>query len=107
VTTELADLVLRLRSPRLEILKDQRGAEIRRPVAEATLAFYPPGEAEPAAESPEFRLAAPLGKIEADDLNFYLERFHLTPYGVFADRAQRIADQLPEWGEDLWDALQP
>lgn len=105
--TELADLVLRLSNPRFEIIKDKRGADVRRPVADATLAFYPPGAAEPAAVSPEFKLAAPLGTIEGDDLSFYLERYHITPFGVFANRANAIEGRLPEWGKDLWQALRP
>ncbi|MBI1381653.1 MAG: CHAT domain-containing protein [Planctomycetaceae bacterium] len=99
-TSPLADLVLRLRATRFELVDGNR-----RPVATASLAFYPPGAAEPAAESPEFPFAAPLGKIEAGDLRFYLERYFLTPFGGFAKRARHIEAQLPEWGQDLWDAL--
>ena len=101
----LADLVLRLRAARFELVKDQNDAEVRRPVATATLAFYPPGATEPTVESPEFRFTAPLGKIEAGDLRFYLERYFLTPFGEFSKRARRIEEQLPEWGQDLWDSL--
>lgn len=101
----LADLVLRLRAPRFELVKNPQGAEVRRPVATATLAFYPPDATAPAAESPEFTLTAPLGKIEAGDLRFYLERYFLTPYGPFAERARGVEKRLPEWGQDLWDAL--
>ncbi len=101
----LADLVLRLRATRFELVKDEQGKDVRRPVATATLAFYPPDAEEPAAESPEFPFAAPLGKIEAGDLRFYLERYLLTPFGEFAKRAAGIEAQLPEWGQDLWDAL--
>ena len=103
--TTLADLVLRLRATRFDLVKNEQGAEVRRPVATASLAFYPPDATEPAAESPEFTLIAPLGRIEADDLRFYLERYFITPFGVFADRAHRIEQQLPDWGRDLWDAL--
>jgi tetratricopeptide (TPR) repeat protein len=105
--TELADLVLHLRNPRFEFLKDEKGGEIRRPVAEASLAFYPPNASKPSHESPEFIFAAPLGKIEAADLSYYLERYFITPFGVFKDRADAIAARLPEWGHDLWSALAP
>jgi len=47
----LADLVLRLRAPRFELVKNPQGADVRRPVATATLAFYPPDAAAPAADS--------------------------------------------------------
>lgn len=101
----LADLVLRLRAPRFELVKNPQSVEVRRPVATATLAFYPPDATAPVAESPEFTLTAPLGKIEAGDLRFYLERYFLTPYGPFAERARSVETRLPEWGQDLWDAL--
>ena len=57
------------------------------------------------AESPEFPLIAPLGRIEATELRFYLERYFLTPYGTFTERARGIEARLPEWGQDLWEAL--
>ncbi len=101
----LADLVLRLRAPRFELVKNPQGADVRRPVATAVLAFYPPDATAPAAESPEFTLTAPLGKIEAGDLRFYLERYFLMPYGPFAERARGVETRLPEWGQDLWDVL--
>lgn len=101
----LADLVLRLRAARLEMVKNPQGAEVRRPAATASLAYYPPGATDPAAESPEFPLIAPLGKIEASDLRFYLERYFLTPYGSFTERARGIEARLPEWGQDLWETL--
>lgn len=101
----LADLVLRLRAARFEMVKNAQGAEVRRPAATASLAYYPPDATEPAAESPEFRLIAPLGRIEATDLRFYLERYFLTPYGEFAKRARGIDVRLPEWGQDLWATL--
>ena len=99
----LADLVLRLRDARFEIVNEG----VRRPVATATLAYCPPGAAEAEIESPVFTVAAPLGAVETGDLAYYLERYHLTPFGIFAERAKAIEDRFPEWGEDRWDALQP
>lgn len=101
----LADLVLRLRAARFEMVKNPQGAEVRRPAATASLAYYPPEATEPAAESPDFPLIAPLGRIEAADLRFYLERYFLTPYGSFTERARGIEARLPEWGQDLWETL--
>ncbi len=101
----LADLVLRLRAARFEMVKNPQGAEVRRPAATASLAYYPPGSTEPAAESPEFMLVAPLDKVVATDLRFYLERYFLTPYGSFTERARGIEARLPEWGQDLWETL--
>lgn len=101
----LADLVLRLRAARFEMVKNPQGAEVRRPAATASLAYYPPGATEPAAESPELMLVAPLDKVVATDLRFYLERYFLTPYGSFTERARGIEARLPEWGQDLWETL--
>ena len=71
--------MLRLRNPRFDLVKNEKGSDVRRPVADATLVFYLPNAAEPAIKSPAFILAAPLGKIETGDLSYYLERYHLTP----------------------------
>lgn len=101
----LADLVLRLRAARFEMVQNPQGAEVRRPAATASLAYYPPDATDPAAESPEFPLIAPLGRIEATELRFYLERYFLTPYGEFTKRARGIEARLPEWGQDLWETL--
>lgn len=105
--TPLADLRLRLRNPRFELVNDGAGVEVPRPVAEASLAFFPPGAETPEIESPEFTCVAPLGKLEEGDLTFYLERYHITPFGNFTRRAEEIESRLPEWGQDLWDALRP
>jgi hypothetical protein len=102
----LADLVLRLRAPRFEIVKNPQGADVRRPVATASLAYYPPGATDPAAESQDFLFKSPLGGIEAGDLRFYLERYFLTPYGTFRERAGRIEAALPEWGQNLWESCE-
>lgn len=105
--SDLADLVLALRNPRFEDVEGADGVKGRRAVAEAQLSFYPPNAAGAAVASPEFTFIAPLGKLEASDLSYYLERYHITPFGVFADRARDIEEHLPEWGETLWFALEP
>ncbi|TWU03003.1 CHAT domain-containing protein [Stieleria varia] len=101
----LADLVLRLRATRFELVKNPQGKEVRRPVATASLAYFPPDATDPEVVSPEFTLVAPLGKIEADEMRFYLERYFILPYGNFAERARGIEQRLPLWGQDLWAAL--
>jgi tetratricopeptide (TPR) repeat protein len=55
-------------------------------------------------ESQSFSFTAPLGPIELDDLEWYLERYHIWPIGVFQDKARRIESKLPKWGQDLYDA---
>jgi hypothetical protein len=49
----------------------------------------------------------PLGPIEMDDLEWYLERYYIWPVGVFQDRARRIESTLPQWGQDLYNAAMP
>ena len=57
-----------------------------------------------AVESKRFNFTAPLGVIEAEDLRWYLEEYYVWPIGVFKERAERIETQLPEWGQDLYQA---
>lgn len=69
------------------------------------MTYTPPAyPAAPRVESPRFRLTAPLGPIEAEELRWYLEQYYLWPTGVFQDRARRVEAQLPEWGQALYEA---
>ncbi len=126
--SDLADLVLELSAPEMKLVKSKEGAEVLRPVATAQLVYHPPRSASrsvdtpvhdgdsreaggqecpPSLKSPEFQFVAPLGKVEASDLRFYLERYLITPFGEFTKRKERIEAQFPEWGGDLYDALLP
>ncbi len=93
----LADLVLILDSP------DRN--DLGRPTASARLAYYAPDSTEPPLLSEPFPFTAPLGKIEADDLRFYLERYLITPFGTFTERKERIETQFRTWGMELFKAL--
>lgn len=92
----IADLTLKLSDPYIDESDGKhRGA------ATAELIYKP---AEPGArevQSRRFKLVAPIGPIEADELRWYLERYVIWPSGVFRERAKRVEDRLPEWGRQL------
>jgi hypothetical protein len=54
-----------------------------------------------------WRLVAPLGPIEADDIRWYLEDYAVWPGRHFAGRAQRIELDLAAWGQALHRAALP
>lgn len=54
-------------------------------------------------QSGEFE--APLGPIEAGELQWYLESYYKWPSDAFEARARQLEQQLPNWGAALWFAL--
>ena len=95
----IADLVLELEDPTF-----RRSRGTRKLSATATLTYQPPVFGAREVKSRRFTLTAPLGPIEADDLRWYLEQYHLWPVGVFQERAARIENSLADWGRALYDA---
>ena len=93
------ELVLKLSDPEIQIDEGKR-----RPTATATLIYDPANSAVREVESRRFTFTAPLGPIEAEELRWYLESYFLWPTGVFKERAERIEAQLPQWGQDLYEA---
>ena len=96
--TKVADLVLRLDDPAVQLSEGKRRA-----VAMARLE-YQPDDGPPLASEP-FRFTAPLGPIEAGELSWYLERYWRWPAGVFAERARLVEQQLPRWGQALYRSI--
>ncbi|HEW97616.1 MAG: hypothetical protein DRR16_24425 [Candidatus Parabeggiatoa sp. nov. 3] len=97
----VAELLLKLKNLHFQELEGKRRAK-----ATAMLIYTPahfPLARE--VESPDFYLTAALGPIEADDLQWYLEQYHIWPMGGFKDRALRIEAQLPLWGQALFQAV--
>jgi len=97
----VAELLLKLKNLHFQELDGKRRAK-----AMATLIYTPANF--PAArevESPDFYLTAPLGPIEANDLQWYLEQYHIWPLGSFKERAERIEANLPLWGQALYQAV--
>lgn len=96
----VAELKLKLRDASLDEISEGKW----RVRAKAQLIYDPADPARPTAESSEFRFTAPLGVIEADDLRWYLEKYYLWPTTFFTERARRIEAQLPQWGQQLYEA---
>jgi tetratricopeptide (TPR) repeat protein len=93
------ELTLKLNDLKIET-KDGR----RRARAVARLVYEPADQPAPSVESRPFNFTAPLGVIEAEELRWYLEEFYVWPIGIFQERAARVEQRLPEWGQDLYRA---
>ncbi|SPE36418.1 TPR domain protein [Candidatus Sulfopaludibacter sp. SbA6] len=91
----IAELVLELSDPGIDLSDGKRRA-----TATARLTYYPPDGGR-AVEGQRFPFTAPLGPIESGELAWYLERYINWPSGVFQDRARRVEEALPRWGQAL------
>jgi hypothetical protein len=89
----LEELVLRLVDAKIQTRQGKR-----RVTATATLTYTPANPTAREVESKRYTFTAPLGPIEAEELRWYLEQYHLWPVGVFKDRAERVEADLPRWG---------
>jgi tetratricopeptide (TPR) repeat protein len=79
---------------------------VRRPAGNAQL-IYEPSNGQGSVESERWRLVAPLGPIEAEELSWYLERWPVWPNPVLADRALKVEKNLIAWGQSLHAAALP
>ena len=93
------ELILELNDPNVRLEEGKRLV-----TATATLSYEPADSRKPKVESRRFTFTAPLGPIEIDDLRWYLESYYIWPVGEFKKRAERIEEQLPKWGQDLYKA---
>jgi tetratricopeptide (TPR) repeat protein len=100
VENPLEELVLILTEPSIKEIEGKRRA-----IAIAKLIYR--SSATRDVESKRFLFTAPLGSIEMNDLEWYLERYAIWPIGVFQDKAKRIEKQFPKWGKSLFDAAMP
>ena len=57
------------------------------------------------AGSEAFAFIAPIGLLEAEDIKWYLESYYIWPVGLFKERAERIENNLSQWGEQLLSTL--
>ncbi|MFM7513370.1 MAG: CHAT domain-containing protein, partial [Cyanobium sp.] len=81
---------------------------VRRAAANAELIYQPAAAGQEEVLSAHcWRLVAPLGPIEAEELGWYLERWPVWPNPVVADRARKVEARLREWGEALYAAAFP
>jgi len=101
--TPLEDLVLELTDLRF----DEKDG-VRRASARARLIYEPatPGQAHVHSDK-RWRLVAPIGPIEAEELRWYLEKFAIWPSDYFRDRARKVEDNLVKWGQLLYAAALP
>lgn len=76
----------------------------RRASARVELAYLPPSGGRPVRGDP-FPLRAPLGPIENEEIDWYLERYWRWPTSVFRERARRVEEQLAVWGRRIHDIL--
>ncbi|MDX1999925.1 MAG: tetratricopeptide repeat protein [Thermoanaerobaculia bacterium] len=99
----LEELVLELSD--LEFFEqDQR----RRASARARLVYEPAtaGRRRVASEQ-TWRLVAPMGPIETEEVRWYLEKYAIWPSEYFRERASRVEAALEAWGRLLYDAALP
>nr|VFK22896.1 MAG: Tetratricopeptide repeat-containing protein [Candidatus Kentron sp. MB]VFK26503.1 MAG: Tetratricopeptide repeat-containing protein [Candidatus Kentron sp. MB]VFK74565.1 MAG: Tetratricopeptide repeat-containing protein [Candidatus Kentron sp. MB] len=72
--------------------------------------YYPATSSKPTVTCLQsWRLKAPLGPIEAEDLRWYLEEYIRWPSGVdvIQNRARRVEESLAEWGRLLYRTAFP
>lgn len=98
-TTSSAELRLTFSNPRLMVRDDN----IERVTADAQMVFTLNGMA--VSQSETFPFVAPIGLLEADDIKWYLESYHIWPVGLFKERAERIERYFPQWGDKLLTAI--
>lgn len=98
------ELVLEL--SRLSIRQEADGK--RGACAEARLRYQPATDGQPDVVSTvSWRLMAPLGPIEAEELRWYLESYPIWPSETFQRRAGEIEAKLIDWGQQLHGAAMP
>lgn len=56
-------------------------------------------------EREQFLFVSPLGRIEREELRWYLEQYYHWPEGVFLKRARKVETHLEIWGQKLYNAL--
>jgi hypothetical protein len=99
----LEELVLEL----TDLKFDERDG-VRRASARARLVYEPATPGQPVVKSEQpWRLVAPIGPIEAEELRWYLEKYAVWPSSYFHDRAAAVEKNLEKWGQLLYSAALP
>jgi hypothetical protein len=99
----LEELVLELTD-----LKFHEQDGVRRASARARLVYEPATPGQPHVHSAQsWRLIAPIGPIEAEELRWYLEKYAVWPSHYFRDRARKVEANLVQWGQLLHEAAMP
>ncbi|MBK7665017.1 MAG: tetratricopeptide repeat protein [Sterolibacteriaceae bacterium] len=99
----LEELVLELTD-----LKFHEQDGMRRASARARLVHEPatPGQTDVHSVQ-SWRLIAPIGPIETEELRWYLEKYAVWPSHYFRDRARKVEENLVQWGQRLHEAAMP
>ena len=99
----LEELVLELTD-----LKFHEENGVRRASARARLVYEPATPGQPHVHSAQsWRLIAPIGPIEAEEIRWYLEKYAIWPSHYFRDRALKVEQSLVKWGQLLHEAAMP
>lgn len=99
----LEELVLELTD-----LKFYEQDGVRRASARARLVYEPATQGMPNVVSEaSWRFVAPIGPIEAEELQWYLEKYAIWPSHYFADRARKVEKNLVAWGKLLHEEAMP
>lgn len=96
----LEELILELEEPEIKSTGDKR----QQFTAKAKLIYEPADKSQGQSRSRKFQFIAPLGPIEQYDIRWYLEQYYIWPAGEFKKRAETIANNLPIWGQALYQA---
>ncbi|MEM7533212.1 MAG: CHAT domain-containing protein [Chloroflexota bacterium] len=96
-------LTLKVHQPQIT----DTGSGSKRASGLAQLTFEPHDATLRTIQSDLMPFTAPLGLIEMDDLDWYLEEYFRWPTGVGAidDRKKRIEASLPQWGKAIFKAI--
>jgi hypothetical protein len=99
----LEELVLELTD-----LKFHEQDGVRRASARARLVYEPANPKQEDTHSLQsWRLIAPIGPIEAEELRWYLEKYAVWPSEYFRARAEKVEANLVEWGKLLHQVAMP
>lgn len=93
------ELLLELKNPKIV-----ESGGIRRATATAELTYIPADNGSRQIISRQYTFTAPLGPVEQEEIRWYIEKYYQWPTGVFKQRATRTEDQLPQWGQALYQA---
>jgi len=92
------ELLLKLSDP---VISEKDG--VRRATATAELT-YTPSDNSRAITSRRYKFTAPIGPVEQEEIRWYIERYFRWPTGVFKDRAGKTEQDLPKWGQAIYNA---
>ena len=102
ITKPVAELLLELSDPKLAHQEDG-SFQLS---GKAQLQYIPIDTTrQPPIKSRRFIFISPIGKIDRDNLNWYLEDYSAWPTKHDQERAKEIKAKLPQWGEALYQQV--